>query len=76
MLGFNLGGEEQRALAGRAGGFQSQIFSGGLVGMASRKIASDAVSRSVSMNVRVSRAFSVDLSVVFIEVASLFGMAL
>ena len=31
MLGFNLGGEEQRALAGRVGGFQSQIFSGGLV---------------------------------------------
>ena len=31
MLGFNLGGKEQRALAGRAGGFQSQIFSGGLV---------------------------------------------
>ena len=31
MLGFNLGGEEQRTLAGRAGGFQSQIFSGGLV---------------------------------------------
>ena len=31
VLGFNLGGEEQRALAGRAGGFQSQIFSGGLV---------------------------------------------
>ena len=31
VLGFDLGGEEQRALTGRTGGFQRQIFGGGLV---------------------------------------------